>query len=249
MRTETGSSAPAGPRAAFNTTHWSVVLAVTQGDTSCAREALAKLCQTYWYPLYAYIRRRGYSAYDSQDLTQAFFARLLAGDFLASATPRLGRFRSFVLTALKRFLTSEWRHQRAQKRGGGLELLSLDWAAAEERFDLEPATQVSPDKLFEKHWAMTVLDDVLKRLEQEHEAAGKTELFAELKQTLLGQRAAQPYAELALKLGLTEGAVKVTVHRLRKRYRELIREEIAGTPEDPREVEAELRHLFQALAG
>jgi len=249
MHAQPGSSASAGPQAAFNTTHWSVVLALSQGDSARAREAMASLCRTYWYPLYAYVRRRGYSAPDAQDLTQAFFARLLAHDSLANATPKLGRFRTFILTAMQRFLASEWKQEHAQKRGGGQELLSLDWVAAAERFDLEPATHASPDKLFEKQWAVTLLDDVLKRLEKEYQNDNKTKLFAALKQTLLGQRESQPYAELAGRLGLSEGAIKVAVHRLRKRYRELVREQIAGTVEDPREIEAELRHLFQALAG
>ena len=249
MGTETGSSTPARPQAAFNTTHWSVVLAVSQSDTTRARKALAKLCQTYWYPLYAYVRRRGYSTPDAQDLTQAFFARLLEHHSFASASPELGKFRSYILTAMKHFLASEWKHRRAQKRGGGSWMLSLDWAVAEERFDLEPATHASPDKLFEKQWAVTVLQDVLNRLEREYQDEGKTDLFAALKQTLLGSREAQPYAELALKLELSESAVKVSVHRLRKRYRDLIRDEIANTLDDPREVEAEMRYLFQVLTG
>ena len=249
MRAETGSSALLRPQAAFKTTHWSVVLAVTHSDSPRAREALAKLCQTYWYPLYAYVRRRGYSAPDAQDLTQAFFEQLLERRSLAGATPGLGKFRSFLLTAMKHFLASQWKHGRAQKRGGGAPVLSLDWAAAEKRFDLEPATQESPDKLFEKQWALTLLSDVLTRLGREYQSEGKTEWFAALRQTLLGLRESQPYAELAVKLGLSEGAIKVAVHRLRKRYRELIREEIAKTLEDAREVEAEMRDLFQVLLG
>jgi RNA polymerase sigma factor (sigma-70 family) len=249
MSAETGSSGPARPQAAFNTTHWSVVLAASNNDSTRAREALAKLCQTYWYPLYAYVRRRGYSAHDAQDLTQAFFEQLLERRSLASATPELGKFRSFILTAMKHFLASEWKQGMAQKRGGGSQVLSLDWAAAEERFDLEPATHSSPDKLFDKQWAVTLLADVLRRLECEYQSEGKGDLFAALKQTLLGLRESQPYAELALKLGMNEGAVKVTVHRLRKRYRELIHDEIANTLDDPREVEAEMRYLFQVLAG
>jgi DNA-directed RNA polymerase specialized sigma24 family protein len=192
MGAETASSTPARPQAAFNTTHWSVVLAVSQSDTTRARAALAKLWQTYWYPLYAYVRRRGYSAPDAQDLTQAFFARLLEHHSFASASPELGKFRSYILTAMKHFLASEWKHRRAQKRGGGSWMLSLDWAVAEERFDLEPATQVSPDKLFDKQWAVAVLQDVLNRLEREYHEEGKTDLFAALKQTLLGLREAQP---------------------------------------------------------
>jgi RNA polymerase sigma-70 factor (ECF subfamily) len=248
-RVETGSSAPVGPQAAFCTTHWSVVLAVRKADSPQAREALARLCQTYWYPLYAYVRRRGYPAHDAQDLTQTFFERLLGRESLATATPARGKFRTFMLTSMQYFLASEWKHRRAQKRGGGCELLSLDWAAAEARFDLEPATHASPDRLFEKQWALTVLAEVLSRLEREYQSEGNTALFAALKQTLMGLRESQPYAELALKLGISESAVKVSVHRLRKRYRDLIRAEIGSTLEDPREVEEELRHLFQALAG
>lgn len=249
MCAETGSSASVRPQAAFNTTHWSVVLAVTHSDSTRAREALAKLCQTYWYPLYAYVRRRGYSAPDAQDLTQAFFEQLLERRSLAGATPGLGKFRSFLLTSLKNFLASQWKQGIAQKRGGGAPILSLDWAAAEERFDLEPATQASPDKLFDKQWALTILGDVLNRLGREYQSEGKTDLFAALKATLLGLRESQPYAELAVRLGLSESAIKVAVHRLRKRYRELIREDIANTLDDPREVEGEMRYLFQALAG
>ncbi len=246
---ETGSSTPVGPQAAFNTTHWSVVLAASRGDSTRARDALARLCRTYWYPLYAYVRRRGYSAPDAQDLTQAFFAQLLERRSLSNATPELGRFRSYILTAMKYFLASAWKQGMAQKRGGGAPLLSLDWAAAEERFDLEPATHASPDVLFEKHWALTVLGDVLNRLGREYQNEGKSELFAALKQSLLGTRESQPYAELARKLSLSEGAVRVSVHRLRRRYRELIRDEIANTLDDPRDAEAEMRYLFQVLAG
>jgi RNA polymerase sigma-70 factor (ECF subfamily) len=249
IRAEAGSSATTRPQATFNTTHWSVVLAAARSDSTRARDALAKLCQTYWYPLYCYVRRRGYLAPDAQDLTQAFFAKLLAGESLATATPELGKFRSFILTAMKNFLTNEWRQGMAQKRGGGVQILSLDWAAAEERFDLEPATHSSPDKLFEKQWALTVLGDVLNKLEQEYQSEGKAELFAALKKTLLGVRESQPYAELATELGMSESAVKVSVHRLRKQYRKLIRDEIANTLDDPKEVDEEMRYLFQVLAG
>ena len=246
---ETGSSAPTRPQAAFNTTHWSVVLAVRQSDSTRAQQALAKLCQTYWYPLYAYVRRRGYAAPDAQDLTQAFFEQLLERRSLNSATPQLGKFRSYLLTAMKHFLASEWKHGTAQKRGGGARILSLDWAAAEQRFDLEPATHASPDKLFEKQWAVTILGDVLNRFEREYRNEDKAELFSALKGTLMGLRESQPYAELARNLGISESAVKVSVHRLRKRYRELVHDEIANTLGDPAEVEAEMRHLFHVLAG
>ena len=233
----------------FVTTHWSVVLtAATHNDTTRTRDALARLCQTYWYPLYAHVRRRGYSAHDAQDLTQAFFAQLFERQSLASAIPERGRFRSFILAALNHFLANEWKKGMAQKRGGGGQNLSLDWAAAEQRFDLEPATQATPDKLFEKQWALTLLAEVLNRLEHEFQTEGKADLFAALKQTLMGVRESQPYAGLARSLGMNESAVKVAVHRLRKRYRELIRAEIANTLDHSENVEAEMRHLFQVLA-
>jgi RNA polymerase sigma factor (sigma-70 family) len=233
----------------FATTHWSVVLtAATQNDTTRARNALAQLCRVYWYPLYAYVRRRGHSAHDAQDLTQAFFAQLLERQSLASVAPERGRFRSFMLAVMNHFLANEWKKGQTQKRGGGGQNLSLDWVAAEQRFDLEPATYAAPDKLFEKQWALTLLAEVLNRLEREYQNEGKADLFAALKQTLLGLRESQPYAELARKMGMNESAVKVAVHRLRKRYREHIRAEIANTLDEPQEVEAELQYLFQVLA-
>ena len=234
---------------AFVTTHWSVVLAAGRNDTTRAREALARLCQTYWYPLYACARRRGNSPHDAQDLTQAFFAHLLERRSLADANPARGRFRSFLLTAMNHFLIHQWNKARAKKRGGGGQAISLDLAAAEERFDLEPADSASPDKLFDREWALTLLQEVLNRLEAEFRREGKHELFDALKQTLTGSRESQPYAELAAGLGLNEGAVKVAVHRLRKRYRELIRAEIARTLDRSRDIEEEMRHLFSALAG
>jgi len=246
---ESGTSAPVANQAVFATTHWSVVLTAGRRDTPRAQQALARLCQTYWYPLYAYVRRRGYSAHDAQDLTQAFFARLLEHQSLTRADPDRGRFRSFLLAAMNHFLASEWKRGMAQKRGGGSATLSLDLAAAEERFDLEPADLSAPDKLFEKQWALTLLAEVLNRLEGEYQSEGKAGLFDALKQTLTGSRESQRYAELAPHLGLNESAVKVAVHRLRKRYRELIRAEIANTLDHSQNVEEEMRHLFRALTG
>ena len=243
-----GSSAPAKSPSVFVTTHWSVVLAAVGNDTTRAQDALARLCKTYWYPLYAYVRRRGYSPHDAQDLTQAFFTRLLEHNSLATVDPKLGRFRSFILMAMSHFLTSEWKKGMAQKRGGGRQSLSLDWIAAEQRFDLEPATNIAPDKLFEKQWAITLLDEVMNQLEQEYQREGKTNLFATLKGTLLGPRETQPYGVLGEKLGMNENAVKVAVHRLRKRYRELIRSEIANTLDHEQDVEAEMRYLFKVLS-
>jgi len=235
--------------AAFVTTHWSVVLTAGRSDTTRARAALARLCQTYWYPLYAYVRRRGYSGVDAEDLTQGFFAQLLERQSLASADPSRGRFRSFILTTMNHFLATEREKARAQKRGGGAPILSLDLAAAERRYDLEPADDSSPDKVFDKQWALALLNEVVSRLENEYRLDDKPALFAALKETLAGTRESQPYAVLAARLGMKEGAVKVAVHRLRKRYRELLQEEIANTVASPEEVQEEMRHLFRALAG
>lgn len=249
QRAEPTSSSRAAGDPAFVTTHWSVVLNAGRSDTPRARDALARLCRTYWYPLYVHVRRRGYSPHDAQDLTQEFFARLLDRQSLAAADPNRGRFRTFLLTSLNNFVAAEWARARAQKRGGHHQTLSLDWAMAEERYELEPADRSSPDKAFDKRWALELLETVLQRLEQEYEREGKTAIFAALKQSLTGTRESQPYAELAGCLGLSEGAVKVAVHRLRKRYRELIRQEIADTVAGPEDVNQEMRYLFDALAG
>lgn len=247
---ETASSTLPARQPVFATTHWSVVLtAGTHSDTTRAQDALARLCQVYWYPLYAYVRRRGHNAHDAQDLTQAFFEQLLRRQSLAAADPERGRFRSFILVAMNHFLANEWKKVVAQKRGGGSQHLSLDWATAEQRFDLEPATTAAPDRIFEKQWALALLGEVLNRLEREYRAEGKAELFAAIKETLLGRHESQPYAELAVALGTNENALKVAVHRLRRRYRELIRAEIANTLDHSEDVEAEMRHLFQVLAG
>jgi RNA polymerase sigma-70 factor (ECF subfamily) len=236
-------------RPVFVTTHWSVVLAAGRNDTTRARDALAHLCQSYWYPLYAYVRRRGHAAHDAQDLTQEFFARLLERHTLAAADPERGRFRSFLLTAMNHFLANEWKKERSQKRGGRYPILSLDLAAAEQRYDLEPADDCSPDRLFDRQWANTLLEQVLDRLEEEYRADGKVSLFDALKQSIAGSRESQPYAELATKLNMNEGAIKVSVHRLRKRYRELLLAEIANTVSAPEDAADELKHLFQSLAG
>ena len=228
-----------------------MVLNAGRGGSTRAGPALARLCQTYWYPLYACARRRGYRAHDAQDLTQEFFARLLDGRLLARADPGRGRFRSYLLASMHHFLANEWEKARAGKRGGGHLALSLDMAlaAAEKRYDLEPVDDATPDKAFDKQWALRLLEAVLTRLEQEYEREGKAALFARLKKSLTGARESQPYAELAAGMGQSEGAIKVAVHRLRRRYRELIREEIAQTVAAPEEVDSEMRHLLEALAG
>ncbi len=232
---------------AFVTTHWSVVLTAGRHDTPRARNALEQLCQTYWLPIYAYVRRRGYSLEDAKDLTQEFLAWLLERDWVARADPQLGRFRSFLLTTLSHFLANEWEKARAQKRGGG-QVVSFSSEAAETQCGREPADTVTPEQSFERRWALTLLDRVMNRLSAEFTRDDKTELFEALKPCLLGERAAQPYAALASKLAMTEGSVKVAVHRLRQRYRLLLRDEIANTVEKPEEVEEEMRHLFAVLA-
>ena len=243
-------SSEAGQRhAAFVTTHWSVVLTAGRSDTTRAQAALARLCQAYWYPLYAYVRRRGYGPPDAQDLTQEFFARLLAQNWLAQADRERGRFRTFLLAALSHFLANEWDKARAQKRGGAVQFVPLQLDNAETRYGHEPADPVTPEQCFERRWALALLDEVLNRLRQEQVAAGAGALFDTLKPCLAGTRQAQPYAALAAELGMTEGAVKVAVHRLRHRYRQLLREEIANTVATPGEVDEEMHHLFAVLAG
>jgi RNA polymerase sigma-70 factor (ECF subfamily) len=225
-----------------------VVLTAGRCDTTHAREALSTLCQTYWYPLYAYVRRRGYSPPDAEDLTQEFFARFLQHHWVGAADREKGRFRTFLLSAMTHFLSDEWDKARAQKRGGGVPLLPLQFEAAETRFGRETADTATPELHFERRWAVTLLEQVLNLLEKEYEAEGKAELFAALNPCLVGERTTQPYGELAKALGLSESAVKSAVHRLRQRYRELLRREIAHTVVGAEEVDAELRHLVVVLA-
>jgi RNA polymerase sigma-70 factor (ECF subfamily) len=241
------ASGEAGHARVFVTTHWSVVLSAGRSGGSSAQNALARLCQTYWHPLYAYARGRGHSREDAQDLTQEFFARLSAHDWVAKADRSKGRFRSFLLTAMKRFMAGEWDKARAQKRGGGAPLLPLPFDAAETRWSREPADSLTPEESFERRWVMSLLEEVLVRLRAEYEEEGNARLFSEIYPCLIGERATLPYAELAGKLGLSESAVKSAVHRLRRRYRNLLRHEIAQTVAAPGEVDEELRHLFAVL--
>jgi RNA polymerase sigma-70 factor (ECF subfamily) len=226
-----------------------MVMTAGRDDTTSARAALEKLCRTYWYPLYAHARRRGHSSENAKDLTQAFFLRLIEQQSIANADRDLGRFRSFLLGAMNHFLITEWKKARTQKRGDGQELLSLDWAAAEQRFDLEPADHATPDKSFDKQWATALLDEVLRQLANEYQREGKEALFQALKRTLAGSRETQPYTALAGQLGISEGAVRVAVHRLRKRYRALLQAEIANTVTSPEEAREEMAYLFRAMAG
>jgi RNA polymerase sigma-70 factor (ECF subfamily) len=237
-------SLPTAPRG-FATTRWSLVLAAQQKAAPEARDALADLCRLYWYPLYAYVRRRGHDANEAEDLTQAFFARLLEKDGLAAVTPTRGRFRSFLLTACQNFLANERERANALKRGGG-RVVSLDLADADGRYRREQAHSETPERLFERRWALALLGRVLQRLREEHEAAGKERLFDAIKAQLTGDEAA-PYAELGQGLEMTEGAVKTAVHRLRKRYGELLREEIGETVAAEAEIDDEIRALIRAL--
>jgi RNA polymerase sigma factor (sigma-70 family) len=225
-----------------------VVLAANRNDTTSAQNALAKLCQVYWYPLYAYVRRRGYRPDDAQDLTQEFFLRLLQQDWLGQVDRERGRFRTFLLAALSHFLANEWHKARAQKRGGALQFVPLDTGNAETRYACEPADPLTPEQCFERSWALALLGEVLDRLRQEITAEGRANLFEALKPYLIGDSQAQSYATVAAQLAMTEAAVKVAVHRLRKRYRQLLKQEIAHTVATPQEVQAELRHLLDVLA-
>jgi len=237
-----------GP-AQFGQTQWSVVLAAAgKRDVALAEQSLEKLCRVYWLPLYTYIRRQGESPHDAQDLTQEFFARLLEKDFLCSVDQTKGRFRSFLLASLKHFLSNQRDRARAQKRGGGQPPLSLDFSDAETSIGFQPADDQTPEKAFEKRWALTLLEQSLARLRQEYSDRGKQDIFEQLKTTLTEGRGGVAYAQLAARLGMSEASVKMAVHRLRQRYREVLRAEIAETVALESEVEEELREVFRALS-
>ncbi len=244
-RTQDSTPALAGQ---FAPTRWSVVLAAGRSDSTRAQAALEKLCRTYWPPIYAFVRRQGHSPHDAQDLTQAFFARLLEKNYLADVDRAKGKFRSFLLASLKHFLANEWDKAKAQKRGSGKVFIPIDAQSAETKFGVDPADTQSADKIFERRWALTLLEQVLQKLREEFVSAGKERLFGQLKPTLTEPSRTISYADIATRLGMSEGAVKVSAHRLRRRYRELIRAEIAETVSSQSEVEEELRNLFVALA-
>jgi RNA polymerase sigma-70 factor (ECF subfamily) len=223
------------------------VLAAQDASTTRARDALASLCETYWYPLYAYLRRRGSTADEAQDLTQGFFTRLLDKGWVSAADPARGRFRAFLLTALKHYAANERDRARTAKRGGKVRQLSLDADAAEARYRLEPTDLETPERLYERGWAITLLNRTLARLRAEYERAGKAELFDRLKGCLTGEEPGPTYAEIGQALRMSEGAVKVAAHRMRKRFGRLIRDEIAQTVADDRDIEEEIQHLFEAV--
>jgi RNA polymerase sigma-70 factor (ECF subfamily) len=240
------SQHPAAPR--FISTHWTVVLSAGDPSSPHAATALETLCRAYWYPLYAYVRRRGHSTSQAQDITQEFFMQLLEHNWVARVDRHKGRFRSFLLMAMKRFLANEWDKVKTQKRGGYIQFVSLQLDTAEIRYIQELADTSTPEQVYEKQWALTLLESVLDQLHEEYVQDGKAILFDKLKSCLVGSSALQPYAQLAAELDMTEGSVKVAVCRLRQRYREQLKEEIAQTVASVADVEDELHHLFRVLA-
>jgi RNA polymerase sigma factor (sigma-70 family) len=236
----------------FNSTQWSLVLAAGKRSTPESETALATLCAAYWPPLYAYIRRRGYEIFEAEDLTQAFFARLLEKNYLGDAKREKGKFRSFLLSSLNHFLANEWDRKRAVKRGGGVAIIPLEMNSAEEYYLSDRTDLLSPEKLYERRWALTVIDLVLKRIEEEYARKGRSQLFDRIKRFLNGTDSMVGYSQVAAELEMSEGAVKVAVHRMRRRFRDLMRAEIAQTilhPEEPGEVDAEIRSLLASLSS
>ena len=233
----------------FTTTHWSVILGAADTSVASAHEALEKLCRTYWYPLYAYIRRQSYSPEDAQDLTQGFFARFLEKNYLTQVDRQKGKFRSFLLASVRHFLSDERDRARAAKRGGGHTVLSLDIQDAEGRYVLEPADELSAEKIFERRWALTVLDASRAHLRDEYAKAGKAPRFAILEKFLPGEQAACTHPEAAAQLGVAPGTVKWEVHQMKRRYRELLRAEIAHTVASGDDIDEEVRHLIAVLSG
>ena len=231
----------------FATTQWSLVLAVGQRDGERARDAMSQLCETYWYPLYAYVRRRIGDVHEAQDFTQAFFAHILENSFVAGADPARGRFRAFLLTACKRFLINEWHKGRAAKRGGGRRPLSLDFDSGESKLGLVAADTMTPEQLYDRQWAITLLERVMDQLRAEYAAKDRLPHFETLQGLLAGSPQRASYAEAARTLGISETYAKVATHRMRKRYRELLRAEIAQTVEGLVEVDEEIRDLFAVL--
>ena len=235
------------PARCFATTHWSVVLTAGQASATEAAEALDKLCRTYWLPLYSFVRRSGYDEQTAKDLTQGFFEQFLARHDLGQVDRGRGKFRSFLLASMKHFLANQWDHANRQKRGGDYAFVPWDEATIETQFQPHVAPNLPPESSYDRQWALTVLDRVFARLRDECSAAGKRELFEGLEIYLSGEKSAESYSEAAARLTMTAGSVQVAVHRLRRRYGELLREEIAHTVSRPDEIDEEIRHLFAAV--
>ena len=232
----------------FTTTHWSVVLTAAEGSGTVSAEAVAQLCSAYWYPLYAYVRRKGYEASDAQDLTQEFFARFLEKHSVGTVDRRKGKFRSFLLASLEHFLAKEWTRAHRLKRGGGKTFVAWDGCDPEERYRLEPAHTETAEHTYERRWALAVLEQAMARLADEYAGAGKGPVFAALQPFLSGDEGSVSYPNLARQLEMGEGAVRVAVHRLRQRYGDAVRAEIARVVPRPEDADDELRHLFAALS-
>jgi RNA polymerase sigma-70 factor (ECF subfamily) len=248
MESSAGNLNVRATNVAFVSTHWSVVLAATQAGSMEAEAALGKLCATYWFPLYAFVRRRGYSPEEAEDLTQAFFAQLLEKQRLCGLQRQGGHFRSFLLTCLKNFLSSEWNRAQAQKRGGGVTFLQMGNHTPEDEYRLQLATSDTPETIFERQWALTLLDQVLDRLRTEWTCSHRAGTFERLQPFLLGDSSEGGYAELAVRLQCSEGAARVAAHRLRQRYRQLLQERISETVSSPEEIPEELSHLMSVVA-
>jgi len=236
------------PKGGFATTRWTIVMKASRESTPGSREALARLCETYWPPLYGFARRQGCSVEQAQDLTQAFFARFLEKHDVRDADPARGKFRSFLLSSFKHFVANEYDRERAKKRGGGQVLIPFEVDAAEERYSAEPADKMTPEMLFERQWAFGLVERVMAALRADLTKAGKADLFDQLKDLLTGEKQPGGYAGIARALGISESAVKVTVHRLRRKFRDLLRAEIAATVSDDAEIEDEIRYLMAILA-
>lgn len=231
----------------FATTSWSRVLAAREGRSTESRQALDALCKTYWYPLYAFVRHQGHDPEESRDLTQAYFTELLEKDYLKDVDPSVGRFRAFLKVSVKHFLSKEREKARALKRGGQAKVFSLDGEVAEGRYRYEPVERLTPEEIFERRWALTILERALAKLREELTRSGKEEEFESLKGFLTGEEPRVPYRELASKLGTSEGTVKAAVHRLRQRFGKLLRDEIAETVARPEEVDEEVRYLLGVI--
>lgn len=232
----------------FVTTHWSVVMSACDRPSPQSYQALETLCRTYWHPLYAYIRHLGHGPQDAEDLTQEFFARLLSKQYLKAADRQKGRFRTFLLVALKRFLANEWKKGRALKRGGGQSMLPFDTVLAEKLYTAESPSQSSPEQLYERRWALALVEQALGRLRADYERQGKSAEFERLKAYLTAERGGIPYAQVASQLDISEGAARVSIHRLRRRFRELFQQEVAGTLANPDNLQEEMRHLQEVLS-
>ncbi len=248
MAIHDNSSGPptAGQNRVFATTSWSMVQAAADDQSDGVADALADLCQQYWYPLYAFVRRKGFDSNQAEDLTQSFFAELLEKKRLQHAEPSRGSFRSFLLTSMGNFIANHWRTECAQKRGGGQKILSIDYVHADHRYSRQLASELTAEKIFERNWALSILEQTLAAVGSQYEQSGKREIF-DLLQGFLTGIDDLPYAELSCKTGMREGALKVAIHRLRQRYGQQLRLQIARTVLDPAEVEQELESLFQAL--